>query len=218
MFLNMNNSHDVAHQTTHGLIKTGLIMNFVKLVVSPIKTISTVMNRACILMMVLTASWIMPSHAEGLSGIPGSWTEGFNLEKKAGDRWDFNVSPYSVHFSSSPDHKYVWLVGVERERSDGTITGAAYFSNSFGQPTGYIYPWGGVSKDILGVEHLYAKWTAGLLYGYKEPFQDKVPFNHNGFSPAIVPAVGYELDGGKKVQVNLFGAAGLMFQLSAPIK
>ncbi len=176
------------------------------------------MNHAFILMMVIAASWVMPSHAEGLQAIPGSWTEGFNLEQKAGDRWDFNVSPYSVHFSSSPDHKYVWLVGVERERTDGTITGAAYFSNSFGQPTGYIYPWGGVSKNILGVEHLYAKWTAGLLYGYKAPFEDKVPLNHNGFSPAIVPAVGYELAGGNKVQLNLFGTAGLMFQFSAPIK
>lgn len=218
MFLNMNNSHDVAYQTTHGLIKTGLIMNFVKLVVSPIKTISPIMNRAFIFMMLIAASSVMPSHAEGLKGVPGSWTEGFNLEEKAGDRWDFNVSPYSVHFSSSPDHKYVWLVGVERERSDGTITGAAYFSNSFGQPTGYFYPWGGVSKNILGIEHLYAKWTAGLLYGYKAPFEDKVPFNNNGFSPAIVPAVGYELAGGNKVQLNLFGAAGLMFQFSAPIK
>ncbi len=193
-------------------------MNFVKLVVSPFKTISPVMHLALIVVMVIAASWVMPSHAEGLQGIPGSWTEGFNLEEKAGDRWDFNVSPYSVHFSSSPDHKYVWLVGVERERSDGTITGAAYFSNSFGQPTGYIYPWGGVSKNILGVEHLYAKWTAGLLYGYKAPYEDKVPLNHNGFSPAVVPAVGYELAGGNKVQLNLFGTAGLMFQFSAPIK
>ena len=193
-------------------------MNFVKLVVSPFKTISPVMHLALIVVMVIAASWVMPSHAEGLQGIHGSWTEGFNLEEKAGDRWDFNVSPYSVHFSSSPDHKYVWLVGVERERSDGTITGAAYFSNSFGQPTGYIYPWGGVSKNILGVEHLYAKWTAGLLYGYKAPYEDKVPLNHNGFSPAVVPAVGYELAGGNKVQLNLFGTAGLMFQFSAPIK
>ena len=193
-------------------------MNFVKLVASPIKTISPIMNRAFISMILIVVSSVMSSHAEGLKSIPGSWTEGFNLEEKAGDRWDFNVSPYSVHYSLSPNHEYVWLVGVERERSDGTITGAAYFSNSFGQPTGYFYPWGGVSKNLFGIEHLYAKWTVGLLYGYKAPYEDKVPFNKNGFSPGIVPALGYELAGGNKVQLNFFGTAGLMFQFSAPIK
>ncbi len=64
-------------------------MNFVKLVVSPINTISPIMNRAFIFMMLIAASAVMPSHAEGLKGVPGSWTEGFNLEEKAGDRWDF---------------------------------------------------------------------------------------------------------------------------------
>lgn len=69
------------------------------------------MNHAFILMMVIAASWVMPSHAEGLQAIPGSWTEGFNLEQKAGDRWDFNVSPYSVHFLLALIiNMYGWLV------------------------------------------------------------------------------------------------------------
>ena len=46
-------------------------MNFVKSVISTINSISPIMNRAFIFMMLIAASFVMPSHAEGLKGIPG---------------------------------------------------------------------------------------------------------------------------------------------------
>ena len=48
----------------------------------------------------------------------------------------------------------------------------------------------------------------GLLHGYKEPYEDKIPFNGLGVAPAIVPALGLRY---KRVytEVNLAGAAAV---------
>ena len=130
--------------------------------------------------------------------------------------WQF--SPYTLYFSPSDEHKDVVMVGLEREFSDAKLDGLTFFTNSFGQPTVYVYPWGGVYHDIGDIKHLSFKWTAGILYGYKDPYQDKVPYNHGGFSPAVIPALAYEFKPGWSGQINLLGTAGLMFQLNAPFK
>lgn len=131
-------------------------------------------------------------------------------------RWQF--SPLTYHYSQDPEHKRVVMVGLERERPDHGIDGAAFFTNSFGQPTIYWYPFGRSYKAIAGIEHLSVKWTAGLLYGYRAPYESKVPLNFRGLSPALIPAVVYELAPGKSVQVNILGTAGLMFQFSMPFR
>ena len=128
-------------------------------------------------------------------------------------QWRAVLSPLTVHFSSSSDHKPVVLFGLERERPDGVVWGGAVFSNSFGQPSGYAFggqrlyrwsPW----------EPMYAEWTAGVLYGYKGEYKHKVPFNYNGFSPGISLGIGWRYSPTIAGQVNLLGTAGLMFQLS----
>ena len=52
---------------------------------------------------------------------------------------ELTLSPYAYHFSSDPEHKPVWLIGLERQRTDGWLWGGAYFSNSFGQKSGTVY-------------------------------------------------------------------------------
>ncbi len=151
-------------------------------------------------------------------GMHVDWGDGFNLSKKEGDQYNFLVSPYAQHFHPSPNHKHVWLVGVERERADQSLAGAAFFSNSFGQPSVYLYPWGQTYRDLLGQSQLYVKWTAGLLYGYRKPYENKVPFNHNGFSPAIIPAIGWEFENKYTVQLNFLGLNGAMLQFSLPVR
>jgi len=146
------------------------------------------------------------------------WGDGFNLSSKAGDRLNLMVSPYTAHFHPSDDHKYVWLVGVERERADGALAGAAFFSNSFGQESAYIFPWGEIYRNVLDQPQMYVKWTAGLLYGYRGKYEDKVPFNHGGFSPAIVPSLGWEFSSKQQIQLNLLGLNGLMLQFTQPLK
>ena len=128
--------------------------------------------------------------------------------------WMF--SPLTYHFSEDPEHKPVVMVGLEREYPNGKLDGVSFFDNSFGQPTIYLFPWGGVYKSIGGIEHLSFKWTAGLLYGYRAPYENKVPLNFKGLSPAVIPAIAYEFKPGWSAQVNILGTAGLMFQLNAP--
>jgi len=130
-------------------------------------------------------------------------------------RWQF--SPYTFHFTQDDKHKDVLMIGVEREHTDAKLDGVTLFTNSFGQPTIYVYPWGRAYRPVSGLEQLSFKWTAGLLYGYKDPYEDKVPLNYGGFSPAIIPAIAYEFKSGWSAQVNFLGTAAVMFQLSTPI-
>ena len=146
------------------------------------------------------------------------WTDGFSLQKKEGDQYAAIVSPYTRHYNEDPEHRHVWLVGIERERMDGSLAGVAYFNNSFGQSSAYIFPWGKTYRQFLGHPQLTAKLTAGMLYGYVGKYEDKVPFNHNGFSPAIVPALAWELGDGFQVQANMLGLNGMMFQFTLPLQ
>ena len=128
------------------------------------------------------------------------------------------LSPYTHHFTQDDEHKDVLMVGLEREYPNGKLDGAVFFTNSFGQHSVYLYPWGQVYHSIWGVKPLSFKWTAGLLYGYKEPYENKVPLNHNGFSPGAIIALEYEFQSGWSAQVDMLGTAGLMFQLNMPFK
>lgn len=130
-----------------------------------------------------------------------------------GDFWRLVVSPYTFHYSRNPDHEPVYAIGIERQRSDKWLWGGTYFSNSFGQPSGYVYV-GQRFGELFSVDKLFAQWTAGLLYGYKEPFEDKVPFNHNGFSPGAVFSLGWQFTPELSVQANLLGTAAMMVQFS----
>jgi hypothetical protein len=141
-----------------------------------------------------------------------------------GSHW-LMASPYSIHFEPSPEHRHVWLLGYERREPSDKIYGVALFSNSFGQPSTYIYPWG---QTIMGPLRLrdttvlpdkwFLKWSAGLLYGYKGAYKDKVPLNHKGFSPGVIVSLGREFDQTMQVQMNLLGANGLMFQFNVAVK
>ena len=104
-------------------------------------------------------------------------------------------------------------LGAERERADGALAGVTLFSNSFGQPSTYVFPWGKVYRDVMGYPGVFAKWTAGLLYGYKSPYENKVPLNHDGYSPGFIPAVGWE-SSRFQAQLNFLGNAGVMYQMS----
>jgi len=126
---------------------------------------------------------------------------------------EFNLSPYTYHFSPSPDHKPVWLLGLTQVQEDGTLIAGAVFSNSFGQPSAaaqygrrYLHP--------FGYDRWYVQWTAGVMYGYVEPYQNKVPLNYKGFSPVIVPSAGYQFTKKLSGELMLLGNSALMFQLA----
>ncbi len=147
-----------------------------------------------------------------------SWSDGFDRRTQTVDRYGLLFSPFTQHFHPSSEHEDVWLLGLERERSSSQLAGVALFSNSFGQPSAYFYPWGKIYRDVLGRPELFVKVTAGVLYGYRGQYQDKVPFNHEGFSPAVVPAVGWDCRGRYQVQANLLGLNALMLQFTVGLR
>jgi hypothetical protein len=127
-----------------------------------------------------------------------------------GARWELIVSPYTLHWHKDKEHRNVVLLGLERAQPDGSLWGSALFRNSFGQASGYVY-YGWVWDDLFGQPALYAKLTGGILYGYRGKYKDKVPFNHGGFSPAVIPAIGWRFSPQDAVQVSALGTAGLTF-------
>lgn len=131
-------------------------------------------------------------------------------------KYTLMLSAYTYHFNPKPTHKRVLMAGVEREHANAKLDGVVLFSNSFGQPSIYVYPFGGVYKSIFGVDHLSFKWTAGLIYGYKGEFKDEIA-NLGGFAPVVVPAIAYGFKQGWSAQVNLLGAAAVQFQLNVPL-
>jgi hypothetical protein len=135
------------------------------------------------------------------------------LDVDAPGYWRLVVGPYTQHLNPKPEHQYVWALAIERQRVDQWLYGASYFSNSYGQLSGYLYL-GKQYPDLFDVQKLYFQWTAGLLYGYKSPYEDKVPFNYNGFSPGVVLSLGWQFDPTYAVQINRVGTAGFMLQLS----
>jgi hypothetical protein len=125
-------------------------------------------------------------------------------------RGEFTFSPYTHHWSQNPDHKKVVLIAIDEQLPGDRLCGVSVFSNSFGQPSFYVYA-GQQFNNLLGVPQLFAKVTAGIMYGYVDPYENKVPLNYKGFNPAIIPAVGYKLTPHDSVQVKFLGTAALMF-------
>ncbi|MCL2161160.1 MAG: hypothetical protein FWH56_04650 [Betaproteobacteria bacterium] len=135
--------------------------------------------------------------------------------------WEIQVSPYTLHWSRSSEHKNVYLLGIERNQAaapswvwaDETLWGVSAFRNSFGQSSVYAYL-GYRWNNLFGHQPLSFKLTGGILYGYRKPYENKVPLNYNGFSPGIIPTVGYRLTQNDSIQIGILGTAGLIFMYS----
>jgi hypothetical protein len=111
------------------------------------------------------------------------------------DRFYFQFAFYTWHFHYDPDHQQSYLFDAEYHFKETWlggqwITGLALFQNSFGQFSQYIFG-GLVWRPIESEQPFYVKLTAGPLHGYTGEYKDKVPFNHDGWAPAIIPGVGY---------------------------
>lgn len=125
-------------------------------------------------------------------------------------RGEFTFSPYTIHWSNNPEHENVVLVALDEQLPVGRLCGVSFFSNSFGQPSTYVYA-GQQFNHLFGNPNIFLKVTAGIMYGYVGKYQNKVPLNHRGFSPAVIPSLGYKLTEHDSVQVKLLGTAGVMF-------
>jgi len=105
-------------------------------------------------------------------------------------RWLFQTSAYTRHYHFDPRHNnHQHLLNLERWSAAGNGLGIAFFDNSFGQPSQYVYG-GKLWRPVDSAPLLHLKLTAGLISGYKGEYQDKIPYNRNGIAPAVVPSVG----------------------------
>lgn len=107
------------------------------------------------------------------------------------ESWSVQASIYTYHFDPEPDHvNNQNLLGIEAHFENRWIAGVAVFDNSFGQNSQLVYM--GKSWRLFQSRYWYFKLTGGLLHGYKEPYEDKIPLNGLGIAPAIVPALGFK--------------------------
>jgi len=121
--------------------------------------------------------------------------------------WRFRTSLYTKHWSDDPDHvNDQKLINIEFETTTRWLYGFAHFDNSFGQPSQYLYA--GYSWPLFGKDWAYFVLSGGVLHGYKEPYEDKIPLNDLGFAPAIVPTFGLRY---KRVftEIQILGTAAV---------
>ncbi|MFJ2366249.1 sn-glycerol-3-phosphate transporter [Pseudomonas sp. NPDC087697] len=102
--------------------------------------------------------------------------------------WYLQTSLYTKHYSPDPDHNDNQdLIGLERNDASGWLFGAATFRNSFSQRSYYAY----AGKRYESANYpVYVKLTGGLLQGYSGEYKDKIPLNHFGVAPVIIPSLG----------------------------
>ncbi len=132
------------------------------------------------------------------------------------DRFYLETSLHTVHFHFNPAHvNNQKLILGEWNITDQWLLGASVFDNSFGQRSEYVYG-GWRHRPFERVQAFYLKVSAGLVHGYRDAYRDKIPFNHSGIAPAVVPSVGYCFN---RVcsEVAVFGGAGLLWTLGVTI-
>ncbi|MDT3421741.1 hypothetical protein QF008_003507 [Pseudomonas protegens] len=123
------------------------------------------------------------------------------------DFWYVQTSVYTNHWSNDPDHNnHQDLIGLERNYADGELWGVSTFRNSFSQRSYYAY----VGKAWENADWpVYAKLSGGLIQGYKGDYKDKIPLNHFGVAPVLIPAIGTHY-GPVGAELVVLGAAAVM--------
>lgn len=127
------------------------------------------------------------------------------------DFWSFS-SPFTHHWSeeNASDHKTAYALSLNRQLSDDRFCGFSLFRNSFGQPSAYAYTGWSWPQPWRAYPKVYVNVTTGIIYGYVGEFKDKVPLNVGGFSPVVIPSVGYHLTPQLGVEVHILGTAAVM--------
>lgn len=60
--------------------------------------------------------------------------------------------------------------------------------------------------------NIHYEFTYGILHGYKDPFQDRIPINtEEGYGIGVIPSIIYAKDKSNYYGLSLMGDAGLIF-------
>ncbi len=123
------------------------------------------------------------------------------------DRWYIYTSLYTRHFDPQPEHvNKQKMLGIEAQMTNNWVFGLSSFDNSFGQRSEYLYA--GYRWALFHSPYWYFKLTGGLLYGYKDEYKDKIPYNNLGIAPAAIPTLGFHYKS-FVMELNLAGNAAI---------
>lgn len=129
-------------------------------------------------------------------------------------RYEMFFSPHTHHWNWSPEHRQSYLIGLSRLLPNDRFCGFSLFRNSFGQPAAAAFVGKTWPHLWQSAPRVYASVSMGIMYGYVGRFQDNVPLNVGGFSPVIIPAIGYRLSPQSALEIHLLGVAGFMLGAS----
>lgn len=133
----------------------------------------------------------------------------------AGDKIRLAYTPKAFHFATDSDYvdwnhivALEWLTPRHTFwNADRTHFGLSLFNNSYGQFSQAVYA--GLEWDwtsALGGD-VYLSLSVGLVHGYKEPWEDKLPLNNAlGVGVTLVPSIGWQR-GGLGLAATLTGSA-----------
>ena len=135
--------------------------------------------------------------------------------EEAGYRVHAQFGVYT-HYSSSDDHEGPPILGnLELNSPNDWLFGFSLFNNSFGQASQYLYA--GKKWRLPKIQkYLHVKLTGGVVHGYKDEFEDKIPYNNNGWAPGIIPSIGFKKDRWA-IDLVALGGAGLLFAVGYDI-
>jgi hypothetical protein len=158
---------------------------------------------ACLILCLLQPAAALAEEAAGEKGETWyAWPENWQVQG-----WNVRTSLYTKHFNPKDYHvNNQKLIGVEAAFDRNWVIGGAMFDNSFGQDSEFVYI--GKSWYLWGSSYWYGKVMVGLLHGYEEPYEDKIPFNGLGIAPALIPALGFRYKW-FMIEANLGGASTL---------
>lgn len=151
---------------------------------------------------------LLPAGAAWALNVCPGWNDPLPLGEA---RHEVFVSPHTHHWTPDPEHERVVAISLSRRLPNDRTCGISLFTNSFGQPSAYVFAaktWAGA---IRGWPQVYVSASAGIIYGYVGQYKNKVPLNVGGFSPVVVPALGYRLSDRTALELQLLGNAALMF-------
>lgn len=119
---------------------------------------------------------------------------------------------YGIHWNDGEDHKgEPVLGGFEATHEDRHRVGISLFNNSFGQFSQYYY-YGYKWRLPFISESAHVKLSGGLIYGYVDEYEDKLAINWDGWSPVIIPSIGWKRDR-LGFDVAILGDAGVMLMV-----
>ncbi len=152
-----------------------------------------------VILVLLAAPCLAQEQADEESSTePGAWKV---------DHWYIYTSLYTRHFDPQPEHvNKQKMLGIEAQMTNNWVFGFSTFDNSFGQRSEYLYA--GYRWALFHSPYWYFKLTGGLLYGYKDEYKDKIPYNDLGIAPAAIPTLGFHYKS-FVMELNLAGNAAI---------